>query len=101
MVKFKITSERFAEACNVIEYLNVTNKIKDTVIRILPRFVLGAEGEYIVRVNVDEDGDISSFDNMPAAFEKMAGITPKRLEKLIDEFAEAAKAIVNPPNAGA
>ena len=100
MVKFLITPERFATACNVIEYLNAQNKIQETIIRIAPRFVLDTEGEYIVKINYDDDGDIESFDNLSAAFEKLAGITPKRLEKLVGEFAEAAKGIVNPPKEG-
>lgn len=100
MVKFLVTPERFATACNIIEYLNAQSKIKETIIRIAPRFVLGADGEYIVNVNLDADGDIESFDGLAAAFEKMAAITPKRLEKLVDEFAEAAKGIVNPPKEG-
>lgn len=96
MVKFKITPERFATVCNIIEYLNAQNREQNTIIRIAPRFVVGEDGEYIVTANLDDDGDIASYDNLPAAFEKMAGITPKRLEKLIVEFAEAANAIVNP-----
>ena len=101
MVKFKITPERFAEACNIIEYLNTQNRIQETIIRIAPRFVLGVDGEYIVKVNYDEDGDIESLDNLQAAYAIMASINPKRLEKLIDEFAEAARAIVNPLSARA
>ena len=100
MVKFKITPERFAEACNIVEYLNVTAKVKETCIRVAPRFVLNDEGEYIITVNLDEDGDITGYENTEAAFLKMAGITPKRLERLMDEFSEAAKAIVNPPKEG-
>ncbi len=100
MIKFKITPERFAEACNVIEYLNVSAKVKETVIRVAPRFILDDEGKYIMQVNLDEDGDITGYENADAAFLKMAGITPKRLERLVDEFAEAAKAIVNPPKEG-
>ena len=100
MIKFKITSARFAEACNVIEYLNASAKVRDTVIRIAPRFIVGANDEYIVKVTLDEDGDIASFDGLNEAFAQMASITPKRLEKLIDEFSEAARSIVNPPNGG-
>jgi len=101
MVKFKITPERFAEACNIIEYLNAQNKVKETILRIAPRFVLNGDGDYIVAVQYDEDGDITGFEGMDKAFAVMAGVTPKRLEKLVDEFAEAARNIVNPPNAGA
>jgi hypothetical protein len=98
VIKFKITPERFAEACNVIEYINATAKIKETIIRIAPRFILGEDSEYIVKVNVDEDGDIRGFEGAQEAFLKMAAITPKRLEKLVNEFSEAAKGIVNPTN---
>lgn len=98
MIKFLITPERFAEACNVIEYLNASAKVRDTIVRIAPRFITNAEGEYLVTVNLDDDGDITSFDGLEEAFENMAAITPKRLEKLIVEFSEAAKGIVNPPN---
>lgn len=100
MIKFKITPERFNEACNVIEYLNVTAKIKETVIRVAPRFIVDKAGEYIVQVTLDDDGDIVSYDNVQPAFALMMQITPRRLEKLIDEFAEAARNIVNPPNGG-
>jgi hypothetical protein len=98
VIKFKVTPDRFAEACNVIEYLNASAKIKETAVRILPRFVLGDDGEYVMQVKLDADGDIESFEGHNEAFAKMAAITPKRLEKLIDELCEAAKGIVNPPN---
>lgn len=98
MVKFKITPERFAEAASIIDYLNASAKNYEAIIRLAPRFVLGDDGEYIVKVVLDEDGDITGFDNFAEALQKMAGVTPKRLEKLIDEFAAAAKNIVNPTN---
>jgi hypothetical protein len=98
VIKFLVTPERFAEACNVIEYLNASAKIKETAVRILPRFVVDEQDEYIVKVTLDADGDIAQFDGLDAAFLKMASITPKRLEKLIDQLCEAAKGIVNPPS---
>ena len=98
MIKFLITPERFAEACNVIEYLNASAKVRDTIVRIAPRFIVNADSEYLVKVNLDDDGDIASFEGYDEAFTKMAAITPKRLERLIVEFSEAARAIVNPPN---
>ena len=52
----------------------------------------------IVTVKLDDDGDITSFDGYDTAFAKMTSVTPKRLERLINEFEAAAKAIVNPPN---
>ena len=100
MIKFKITPVRFAEACNILEYLTATSDApnRQTLIRIAPRFILNGDGEYLVKVILDEDGDIKEFENMNEAFLKMSGVTPKRLEKLINEFTEAAKAIVNPQN---
>jgi hypothetical protein len=100
VIKFKVTPDRFAEACNVIEYINASAKNKDTGVRILPRFIVDAEDNYIVKVRLDPDGDIEGFDGLDDAFMKMAAITPKRLEKLVDELCEAARAIVNPPSAG-
>lgn len=97
MIKFKVTPDRFAEACNVIEYLNASAKNKDTIIRIAPRFIVEKD-EYIVKVTHDEDGDIENYEGLDEALLKMLAITPKRLEKLIDEFSEAAKGIVNPPS---
>jgi hypothetical protein len=100
VIKFKVTPDRFAEACNVIEYLNASAKIKETAVRILPRFVVDGEDQYIVKVTLDADGDIAGFEGLDDAFAKMAAITPKRLEKLIDQLCEAARGIVNPPSAG-
>lgn len=102
VIKFKITPARISEACNILEYLNLTSNKpdKETIIRISPRFILDKEDKYIVEIGVDEDGDIKEFKNITAALLVMTGVTPKRLEKLIDEFTEAAKAIVNPQNGG-
>jgi hypothetical protein len=100
VIKFKITAERFAEACNVIEYLNASASIKETAVRILPRFIVDGDEQYIVKVTLDEDGDIASLDGYQEAFSQLAAITPKRLERLIKELSEAARAIVNPPKEG-
>jgi hypothetical protein len=100
VIKFKITPSRFAEACNIIEYMNVQAGILETIVRIAPRFILDEAGEYLVKVNLDADGDIESLENIPQALAIMAGASPKRLEKLRMEFMEAAKAIVGPPSGG-
>jgi hypothetical protein len=100
VIKFKITPDRFAEACNVIEYLNASARVRDTIVRIAPRFIVDDAGEYIVKVNLDEEGDIASFEGYEPAFLKMAAITPRRLEKLVGEFSEAARAIISPPKEG-
>ena len=95
MVKFKITPERFAEACNALQYMGVMSKQEGVMIGALPRFVLDENGEYVAKVEVDEDGDIlevSDADIMDA----MTKISTKRLEKLMNELYEAANAIVNP-----
>jgi hypothetical protein len=96
-VNFKITPERVAEACNIIEYINLTLKDKGTVMMVAPRFVLKNDGEYSMSVKYNEDGDIDAFEGYADTLMLMSSITPKRLEKLIDEFSEAARAIVNPP----
>ena len=96
MIKFKITPERFAESCSILEYLGTTAKNPETIIRVAPRFILDEKSEYVVVVNLDEDGDIKDFEHVGEALIMMSKVTPKRLEKLIEEFSEAAKAIVNP-----
>lgn len=99
-MKFKITPERVAEACGYIEYLNLLAKDRQTVFRVAPRFAVEKDGTYSMRVEYDEDGNISKFVGYEDAIVNMAMVTPKRLEKLIDEFSEAAKNVVNPPNDG-
>ena len=99
-IKFKITPGRIAEVCNITEYLLISNGHRDTIIRVLPRFIVENDA-YIVNVKVDGEGDIEAFENINAAFGKLAAVTPKRLDKLAGEFAEAGKNIVNPPNAEA
>lgn len=98
MLKFKITPERFSEACGIIEYIGVSNGNKEMAIRVAPRFLLDDKGEYVVQVKLDDDGDIASLDGGTEALLQMSVVTPKRLERLSNELVEAAKAIVNPPN---
>lgn len=100
MIKFNITSERFAEACSILDYLGVTNGSKDAIVRIAHRFVTGKDGEFIVKVVYDEDGDIERFENTEIALLLLKQVTPKRLERLINEFSEAARQIVDPPKGG-
>lgn len=101
MIKFRITPDRIAEACNIAEYIMIQGGHKDTIIRIAPRFVLDDEGKYIVDIVTDEEGDITDFKGINEAFMKMAGVTPKRMDKLVTEFREAVANLVNPPSAGA
>lgn len=97
MIKFKITPDRFAEACSTLEYLNVQGGSKKTALLCLPRFLLDESGEYAVKVTLDEDGD-PKFEGANEAFLKIVStINPKRLEKLETELCEAARVIVNPP----
>jgi subtilase family serine protease len=100
LLKFKITPERFAEAANIIEFLTLTgsNTSKDLAYRMLPRFLLDENGEYMVTVKLDEDGDIQELEKYNEALFTMIAVNPKRLEKLALELVEAAKTIVNPPN---
>lgn len=99
MIKFKITPERFTEACNILQYLAVTNNDLRTAIQIAPRFVVNEKDEYLVKVILDEDGDIKDLENVGEALLLMTQVTPKRLEKLHVQLMEAAKAIVNPQSA--
>ena len=100
MIKFKITPERFSEACGIFEYLAVLQGDKGTIIQVSPRFIVDEKGEYIMGIVNDDEGDIQEFTNRLEAVKKLEYVTPKRLEKLVFEFTEAAKGIVNPTNAG-
>jgi hypothetical protein len=101
MVKLKITPSRFAEACNVYEYLATLGGDVGTTVKILPRFVVNEAGEYIIGIVHDDDGDIKEYTNIEAAVKAVFSITPKRMEKLKKEFQEAARTIVNPTSDGA
>lgn len=68
--------------------------------RSMHRFIVDEDGEYVVKINLDEDGDIAGLEQEKEAFAMMGFLTPKRLEKLSIQLMEAAKATVNPPNAG-
>lgn len=99
MVKFVITGERIANVCSIMEYLLLSVGHVPTVARLSPRFIVGDDGQYIVNIITDADGDIERIENEPEALQKMSAVTPKRLEKLAPEFMEAVKNIINPPNA--
>ncbi len=99
MIKFRITPDRMAESCSIMDYLLVQSGNAEVIVRIAPRFIVNDAGEYVVKIVTDNDGDITELQNIQDAFAKMTGVTPKRLEKLIPEFMEAVKNIVNPPNA--
>src|SRR5574343_737969 len=100
MVKFKITPSRFAEACNIYEYLAAGNADVKVITSIAPRFIVNADGEYLVEVVHDEEGYISEYKNNADAIKQMFQITPARLKKLAKEFSEAANQIVNPTSDG-
>jgi hypothetical protein len=95
-VKFKVTPERVAEACGYVEYLNLLAKDKQTVFRVAPRFAIEKDGSYSMQIEYDEDGDIKQLVGYTDTLSAMAQVTPKRLERLIDELCEAAKNVVNP-----
>lgn len=71
-----------------------------TCVSILPRFLLNDSGEYVISIKYDEDGDVEVFENKQDAVISTSILNTKRFEKLKIELMEAAKAIVNPPNAG-
>lgn len=96
MVKFKITHARIAEACSIWEYLSLLNRNLETVVRVAPRFIVGDDGEYLVTPTLDDDGDIVSFEGLEAATLRMMNISANRTKRLVDDFGEAAKTIVDP-----
>ena len=98
MIKFKITPDRVAEACNVLQFLALQGKSIETAIRVLPRFVVDEKGEYVIKVKLDDEGDISEIENEAEAIVRISVLTPKRLEKLAKELTEAVENIVNPPS---
>lgn len=98
MIKFKITPARVAEACDILQYLGLQAGDQKTALQVLPRFLLGEDGEYLVKIVYDADGDIEKIENIKEAFLMLTAITPKRSERLTIELMEAVKAIVNPPS---
>jgi hypothetical protein len=101
MITFKVTAERFATALTVLEYLAIANGDLDTIIRVAPRFVVNAKGEYIAQIELDKEGDIKGYKKIGDAMLVMAKITPKRLrDEIAPKIMEAAEALVNPTSAG-
>lgn len=100
MIKVKVSPARFAEACNVMEYLAISGGNTNMAMRVIPRFILNKDGEYIVKAVLDEDGDIKQYDGLDEAIVKFSAVTPTRAEKLAQEIVEAAKGIVNPQSGG-
>lgn len=98
MKNLKITADRCAEVCNILEYrLGLIGNF-DTITRILPRFAVDDNGEYIVSVTLNDDGEVEEYHNITEGLVRVSGITPNSLRKLIPEFVEAFKNIVNPQN---
>lgn len=97
MIKFKITTERCLEAASVPEYIGAITGNIGAQMKILPKFLINDDGEYLVQVVLDDDGDILECKNLNAAMDRMNSLTPARFEKLRKEVAEAFKNIVNPP----
>jgi len=71
-------------------------------IHVLPFFLLNKDGEYVIPVTLDEDGDpVHDAEQFSAAFREIfTNLKPKRLEALAKELLEAAQNIVNPPKEG-
>lgn len=100
MIKFRITPERVAEAASVIDYIGSLQGNIGSQMRLLPKLVIDKDGQYIVEIVHDEDGDILEFKNLDAANLLMDKITPARFEKLRGELQEALRNMVNPTNGG-
>jgi hypothetical protein len=101
MIKFKISAERFADACTVTEYIGVVVGNLGQQMRVLPKMLVDDNDSYIVEIVHDSEGDISELKNMDLANEIMNKVSVKRFEKLCKELTEASKNIVNPPKGGA
>lgn len=100
MIKFVISAERFTDACTVLEYAGVVVGNLGRQMQVLPKMLVDDQGNYIVEIVHDSDGDIAEMKNMDKANKIMEGISVKRFEKLCKELTEAAKNIVNPPKGG-
>ena len=98
MVRFKITSDRMLDALNIWDYIGLISGNLESCIRVAPRFLVDEKGEYVVAVELDEEGDIKSEKNLGKALAECGRITPRRMEKLAKEMEAAAQNIVNPQN---
>lgn len=96
MIKFKITPERLSIAATVPEYMGVVSGNVFYCMTLLPKLAVDHDGNYIVEVVLDNDGDILDLKNLDVANKIMEKITPKRLESLIPQLKEAVKNIVDP-----
>jgi len=99
MLKFKITSDRFVDTCTIAQNIAILNgQNQQMAIHVLPYFLLNKDGEYVVAVTLDEDGDpVHDPENFTQAFHEIfTTLKPKRLETLGKELLEAAQTIVNP-----
>lgn len=96
MIKFKITPERLAIAATVPEYMGVVSGNVFYCMTLLPKLAVDKEGNYIVEITLDGDGDILDLKNLDVAKVLMNKITPKRMESLIPQLKEAVKNIVDP-----
>lgn len=100
MIKFKISAERIEQTASVNEYVGVLAGNLFYQMRLLPKMILNDNGEYVVKAQIDEDGD-PLLENMDKALAMMDKINVKRFDRLRKELTEAVRLIVNPPNAGA
>lgn len=97
-MKFVISAERFADACTVTEYLGVVVGNIASQMKVLPKMLVDDNGNYIIEVILDSDGDVTETKNIEIANGMMEKISVRRFEKLRKELTEAARNIVNPPN---
>lgn len=85
---------------SINQYLALSVADLNTAIWALPLFVMDDQGEYIVKVLLDDDGDITGFEGDKLARLRLSAVTPKRSERLAHELMEAVRAIVDPPKGG-
>jgi len=100
MIKFVISPERFADACTVTEYVGVVVGNLGSQMKVLPKMLVNDNGEYVIEIVHDSEGDIAELKNTKEANDMMENISVARFEKLRKELTEAAKNIVNPQKGG-
>ena len=96
MVKFKISAARVQQVCTITEYIGALNGNEYFKTLVLRKCAVDNNGEYIVKVTLDDDGDIVKIENEVAANALLDKVTPARYEKLSVEMAQAFRDIVNP-----
>jgi hypothetical protein len=93
---FVVTPERVSEACGYIEMISLISNDRVMAFRLAPRFAVEENDEYSMKIEYDDNGLISKIIGFEDTAVSISQVTPKRLEKFMDELCEAARNVVNP-----